>query len=185
MPTCHGPSHLLSTPAALTTPRRPSTVWVWWPVTVLRAHRPARDFNLITCWKPDSTCWGHGRESNSRPTELPRGAGLTPTPYRASQRDEPMPFRTSQPGSNCTVAPRSLDHWATEAGCAYHLPKQTSLSHLSFTATLLPSVIVILFACHWTEFAADLVHWRVPDKLNCSSCYSAIKAVTLYLRLLM
>jgi len=58
---------------------------------------------------------------NSRPAELPRGADKRRThalPYQLGARvgDEPMPFRTSQPGCHCTVAPRSLDHWATEAG---------------------------------------------------------------------
>jgi len=96
----------------------------------LRGHRrtlcTCLRFNIIICWKPDSTCWGHGRESNSRHTKLPRGAGKRWTHAllyqpRAREGDEPMPFRTSQPGSHCTVAPRSLDHWAMEAGKTYRV----------------------------------------------------------------
>jgi len=76
----------------------------------LRGHRrtlcTCQRFNLITCWKPDSTCWGHGRESNSHPTELPRGTGKS-TPYRTSRgtsgrRTHALPNKPARLSLHCS-----------------------------------------------------------------------------------
>lgn len=35
---------------------------------------------------------------------------------------------------------------------------------LSFTCDVIPTMVIILFACRWTEFVADLAHQKVPNK---------------------